>query len=242
MVGLGISRPARLSSLVTAGALACVGILSLSQDAHAQRVYVYAPAPPPPPPPNVYVYRAPPPPPGYYAAPPPRYYYRDPEPMYAFAIGADLEGAVPVNLPRFADGNNLQGGAGAKIRIGEQIRFRGIRFTPEGGYAFDHLFANDDAGDSYSWDMHRVFAGARLSFGHILVPTLYAHVGYGWRTTGDHTVPDASGLAVDAGAALDLRLIPQFSIGVHAEYATIDAQPYAPQWVALGVHVDLALF
>jgi hypothetical protein len=90
--------------------------------------------------------------------------------------------------------------------------------------------------------MHRVFAGARISFGRVVVPTLYAHVGYGWRDTSDPTVPEANGIAFDVGGALDVRLVPQFAIGVHVEYATIDAHPYAPQWVALGVHADLAFF
>jgi hypothetical protein len=245
MIRPGISRPTRTPLFGAAGALACVAVLTLSPDASAQRVVIYGPAPPPPPPPPVYVYQAPPPPPGYYAYPPPprRYYYRaEPEPLYALAIGADLEGAIPVNVPRFLDGNNLQGGGGFKLRIGEQIRLRGVRFTPEIGYGFDHLFANDDVGDAYSWDMHRVFAGARLSFGRIVVPVIYAHVGYGWRTTGDRTVEDASGLAFDVGGAIDVRLVPQFSIGVHVEYSTIDAQPYTPEWVALGVHADLAFF
>jgi hypothetical protein len=38
------------------------------------------------------------------------------------------------------------------------------------------------------------------------------------------------------GGALDLRVLPGMTLGVHAEYATIDAQPYAPEWAAFGVH------
>jgi hypothetical protein len=240
MFRLGTSCPDRKPALIATGALAFLAVVYVSPDVHAQRVYVYGPPPPPPPP--VYVYRAPPPPPGYYG-PPPRAYYRDDDPLYALSVGADLEGAIPVNVPQFLDGNNLQGGGGIKLRVGEAIRLqRGVRFTPEVGYAFDHLFASDDIGNSYSWDMNRVFAGARIAFGRFLVPVLYAHVGYGWRTTGDPTVQAANGIAFDVGGAIDLRLIPQFSIGAHIEYATIDAQPYTPEWVALGVHADLAFF
>jgi hypothetical protein len=43
------------------------------------------------------------------------------------------------------------------------------------------------------------------------------------------------------GGALDLRIIRQSQFGLHAEWVTIDAQPYAPEWVAMGAHVDLAL-
>jgi len=202
-------------------ALVSVALLCISSGARAQTVYVYGPPPPPP---------------------PPRYYYYEVEPRYALSLGADLEGAVPVDVPRFLDGNTLRGGGGFKARVGERIWLHGgVRLTPELGYAYDHLFATDDIGNSYSWDMHRVFGGARIAFGRFLVPVFYAHVGYGWRATGDPTVPEAGGLAFDVGGALDLHLIPYLGIGAHIEYATIDAQPYTPQWLAFGLHADLVL-
>ena len=43
----------------------------------------------------------------------------------------------------------------------------------------------------------------------------------------------------DVGGALDLRVIPHVGLGAHIEYATIDAQPYTPEWIALGLHVDI---
>jgi hypothetical protein len=229
------ARPSRTPLVAPAAALACLALLLAPDLARAQRVYVYGPPPPPPPPPpGVYVYSAP---------QPPRYRYWLVDPPYALALAADLEGAIPVNVPQFLDGNNLQGGAGFKVRIGERIRLApGLHVTPEVGYGFDHLFASDDIGDAFSWDMNRVFAGARLSFGRILVPVLYAHVGYGWRNTGDPTVPQASGVAFDAGGALDLFVVPHFVFGAHLEYASIDAQPYTPQWVAIGAHAEVLLF
>jgi hypothetical protein len=216
--------PARRAvSILAASAIVCVGVFT-SRAARADRYYVvYGPPPPPPPP----------------ARP---YYYDEREPLYALALGVDLEGAVPLNVPQFLDGNNLEGGAGVKLRVGEQIRVRGgLRLTPEVGYGYDHLFASDDIGDAYSWDMHRIFGGMRLAVGRFLVPVIYAHVGYGWRTTGDPSVPEASGVAFDLGGALDLHLIPQLAIGAHIEYATIDAQPYAPEWMAFGLHLNLLL-
>ena len=168
-----------------------------------------------------------------------RYYYAysDRE-RSGLAMGVDLEGAIPVDVPQ-VNRNNLVGGGGIKFRIGEQLRYPNLRFTPELGYGYDHLFANDNFGNAYAWDLHRVFAGARLGFGRILVPTIYAHIGYGWRATGDPAVPEANGLAFDAGGALDLPVSPHVGFGAHAEYGSIESQPYTPHWVALGLHLEL---
>jgi hypothetical protein len=156
------------------------------------------------------------------------------------AIGVDLEGAIPLNAPT-RDPDALQGGSGFKVRFGQVFHVPFLRITPEIGYGFDRLFGNGgDHYDSYGWDMHRVFAGARLGFGAIVVPTVYAHVGYGWRTTDDPSVPEGNGLAFDAGAALDLHLIRHFGFGAHAEYATIaTGGGTTPQWLALGLHIDV---
>lgn len=156
----------------------------------------------------------------------------------AFAVGFDVEGAVPINVPQ-VNGNDLNGGGGFKVRVGEQLHFPGLRFTPEIGYGYTHLFASDDQGNAYAWDLHRAFAGARLAFGHFLVPVIYGHVGYGWRATGDPDVPSAGGITYDLGGALDLHVIPHFGIGAHIEYGQIDSQPYTPEWVAFGLHADL---
>jgi hypothetical protein len=168
---------------------------------------------------------------------------REPE-VYEARSSLDLafdgEGAVPLMDRRFQSGNDLTGGGGFKIRVGDQIRFPGLRFTPEVGYGFDHLFATDNQTFSYDWDMHRVFAGARIGFGHFVVPTFYAHVGYGWRDTADPTVAEASGVAFDTGFALDFHVVRHVGFGGHIEYAAIDAQPYTPQWLALGLHADIA--
>jgi hypothetical protein len=167
---------------------------------------------------------------------PPEYY----EGRSSLDLAFDGEGAVPLMDRRFQSGNDLSGGGGFKIRVGDQIRFPRLRFTPEIGYGYDHLFATDNQTFSYAWDMHRAFAGARVGFGRIVVPTFYAHVGYGWRDTGDPTVAQASGVAFDMGFALDFHLVPHFGFGGHVEYAAIDAEPYTPQWLALGLHADIA--
>ena len=155
-------------------------------------------------------------------------------------LAVDGEGAVPLMDRHFQSGNDVSGGGGFKFRVGDQIRFPRLRFTPEVGYGFDHLFATDNTNTAYSWDMHRVFAGARIGFGRVVVPTFYAHIGYGWRNTGDPTVPQANGLAYDMGFALDFHIIRHLGLGAHVEYAAIDAQPYTPEWIALGLHADIA--
>jgi hypothetical protein len=208
-----------------AAALLCIAVLATARSASAQRyVVVYGPPPPPPPPPTRY----------YYAAP------VDDGPEQALNIGIDLEGAAPLGIATSPDGNSVQGGGGLKVRIGESFRLApGLRIVPEVGWGYDHLFATDDLGNSYDWDMHRLFGGARLEFGRFLVPILYAHAGYGWRNSGDSSVPDVSGVAFDVGGALDLRLFPHLALGAHLEYATISATPYEPEWIAAGVHADI---
>jgi hypothetical protein len=169
-----------------------------------------------------------------------RYYvvYNEREPWAQFNVGIDGEGAIPLSVPS-QYGNSLSGGGGFKIRLGEQFRFYNMRFIPEVGYGYDHLFATDDSGDAFAWDMHRIFAGARVGFGRILVPGFYAHVGYGWRVTGDPNVQDEEGVAFDAGVMLDVHIVPHFGFGAHAEYALIDAEPFVPHWLAIGVHADV---
>jgi hypothetical protein len=162
------------------------------------------------------------------------------EPRHQLDLAFDGEGAVPLMDRRFRDGNDLSGGGGFKFRVGDQIRFRRMRFTPEVGYGFDHLFATSVNNTSYDWDMHRMFAGARIGFGHHVVPTFYGHIGYGWRNTGDPTVSEANGVAFDLGFALDFHVVPHLGFGGYVEYAAIDAQPYTPRWLALGLHADVA--
>jgi hypothetical protein len=160
-------------------------------------------------------------------------------PRSSLNLGFDLEGAVPIDVPRSLSGNDVHGGGGFKVRVGDQIRWPRLRITPEGGYAYDHLFASDDVGNSYAWDVHRLFGGVRFAFGHFVTPGFYAHLGYGWRDTADPTVARSHGLAFDAGGFLDFHVVPHFGFGIHVEYVNVDAQPYTPHWIALGGHVDV---
>jgi Outer membrane protein beta-barrel domain len=137
-------------------------------------------------------------------------------------------------------------GSGLKIRFGDRFRLRGgIELTPEVGYAFDHVFA---ANQGIPENMNRIFAGARLGFGRWVVPTIYAHVGYGFRSVSENgtIATDASlssnGFTFDTGVAVDFRVARHLSIGPHAEYVFIDAPSAgalsSPQWLAFGGHID----
>jgi len=157
-----------------------------------------------------------------------------------FDFGFDGEGAVPIGIARSPAGNDISGGGGFKVRLGDQIRFPRLWVTPEFEYGYDHFFANDISGSAYACDMHRLMGGARLGIGRVVVPTFYAHVGYGWRNTGDPTVTADRGVAFDGGFALDLHVVRRLSFGGHVEFATLNAPPFAPQWVAVGLHGDVA--
>jgi len=154
-------------------------------------------------------------------------------------IGVDGEAVVPISAPT-GDRDSLNEGGGFKVRVGYQFHIPLLRITPEVGYAFDGFYGSGGGGIPYGWDMQRVFAGGRIGLGEIIVPSVYAHGGYGWRTTADPGVPEGSGLAFDAGLALDLHLITHVGIGAHAEYASIGTGGgTSPEWLAFGLHIEI---
>jgi len=155
-------------------------------------------------------------------------------------LAADLDGAAIVSPPHTPSGNTLSHGSGFKVRVGAQFRYPLLRFVPEILYGYEHFLAVDGSGTAYDWNTHRLVAGARIGVGEVIVPSLYAHAGDGWRATGDPTVPQVGGTAFDVGIALDLHVIPHLGFGAHVEYDTIDSTPYAPDWVTAGLQADVA--
>ncbi|MGH7294204.1 MAG: hypothetical protein ACRELB_04695 [Polyangiaceae bacterium] len=224
-------RAVRALTLAGTAAVAFAGVLFASKPAHAQRYYTYYQRSAPPPP----VYYGRPAAPGYYGGPRP--YYG--EPPYLFQLGLDLEGVAPLNPPSVAGQTVLGGGIGFKVRAGEELNFpTGVHFTPEVLYAYDHLWAQDNLDNSYDWSMNRVTAGARLGIGRVIIPTVYAHIGYGWRqTAATYVTGENGGLAFDVGGALDFRLAPRFTFGGHLEYTQIALSTDTPQWFAVGGHI-----
>jgi hypothetical protein len=159
----------------------------------------------------------------------------------AFNLGFDVEGAADFTPPN-VNSNSVEGGSGFKLRFGAQFHRRFLRIIPEGGFSYTHLFVTDEAGESVGWNMERAFAGVRIGFGEVVVPLVYGHLGYGWRGTSGGVldpIPTASGLTADAGFALDFHVIRHFGFGFHIEYVAVEATPFVPDWIALGLHGDV---
>jgi hypothetical protein len=153
-------------------------------------------------------------------------------------LGIDGEGTADVTPP---SNSAVSGGGGFKLRIGAEIRRPWLRIIPEGGFAYDHLFVTDQ-GVSEGWNMERIFVGARIGFGEVIVPVVYGHVGYGFRVENGVgsavTNGTSNGLTADAGVALDFHLIRHVGFGLHLEYVTVQTSPEVPDWVAFGAHMD----
>ncbi|HXX66211.1 MAG TPA: hypothetical protein VEK07_03465 [Polyangiaceae bacterium] len=236
---LPLRRTAASAAIVAIGCV-LAGSLLFQGVAYAQPTY--APQPPPTYPPLPPAY-APPPPVIYGPYRYPRYeYVVSEEPRSTLDLGIDFEGAAPVSIPRLPDGNRIESGSGFKLRIGDKLYVApGVHLTPEIGYAYDRFFAINDftGGWAYDWNTSRLQAGLRIEFGRLVVPSIYGHLGAGWRWSGDPTLSLSAGFAGDVGAALDLRLWRHFQLGGFVEYAAIDVTPAAPQWCGIGIHGDV---
>jgi hypothetical protein len=169
-------------------------------------------------------------------------------PREAHAAGGfdlGIDGDANALLAPSPNKNNLSTlGGGIKLRFGDRFHLRGgVILTPEVGYAFDHVFPGNDPNGAPE-NMNRFFAGLRLGVGNRVVPTIYAHIGYGFRSISENGsvgnnagIAGDNGLAVDTGIAVEFRLARHLSFGPHAEFVYIDV-PNAPQWLAFGAHLD----
>jgi hypothetical protein len=176
-----------------------------------------------------------------------------------FDLGVDGD-ATALMAPSPTQYNLSTLGTGLKVRFGDRIGLRyGMHITPEVGYAFDHIFVGGAPVGAISTvgapeNMNRIFAGARLGFGRWVIPSVYAHAGYGFRslsengTVAQNASTAGSGFTFDAGVAVDFKLAKHLMIGPHAEYVIVDAPitPVAglnalgaPQWLAFGGHLDI---
>jgi hypothetical protein len=155
-------------------------------------------------------------------------------PAHAQVLGVDLEGVTPVgSSPGYSRTGEAFG-----ARLGYRFGLPLVSLTPEVGYSYVHLGSVESAP---AIDVNRLFIGARLGFGSILVPSVYAHFGYGFVGTTNGPLNPDNGVTVDAGLALDLRVIPHFGFGIHGGYATVaSSTPGSVDWVNYGVQADLS--
>ena len=165
----------------------------------------------------------------------------------SFDLGIDGD-ATALLAPSPTQHNLSDWGGGFKVRFGDHFKLRnGIFLTPELGYAFDHVFAATNNGvTGQEENMNRIFAGLRFGVGHTVIPTIYAHVGYGFRSVsnsqtdlgGAGIIAGSNGLTVDTGVAVEFRIARHLFLGPHAEWVYIDTANNQPQWLAFGGHID----
>ncbi len=139
------------------------------------------------------------------------------------AIGADLDYTHGISEPQVGSGT------GFNVRLGYKLDLLLVQLTPEIGGAYHTFSGTADAKFSQG------IVGARLAFGKVLEPGLYAHVGYGHLGA---ALGGRSGATVDAGLTLDFTLLPFIDLGIHAGYNGMlksDPDPAFDTFVA-GVH------
>ena len=141
-------------------------------------------------------------------------------------LAFDLDFVAPLREP----GADI--GGGGAVRLGRKMDFVLVSLTPEIGGGYDGFSGDAKAG------IYRGFIGARLGFGKIIEPSVFAHIGVGRLDAdfGNHTAA-----TFDGGIALDLTFLPLINLGAHASYNTLLAQSnYSSfDWLALGLHVAL---
>jgi hypothetical protein len=152
-------------------------------------------------------------------------------PAYA-SSGSRL--ALDLDYTHGIDEPGVSSGTGLALRYGYKLDLMVFSLTPELGGSY--AMFNGPADVEY----YRGFAGGRLTFGKVLEPGIFAHIGYG------HVSAEPSGsrsaLSVDGGATLDLTIIPVLDLGAHVAYSALLAKDNLPAFdtYILGLHAALA--
>lgn len=141
-------------------------------------------------------------------------------------LGVDLDYINDIN----EDG--VGGGQGVALRYGYKLDLLVLSLTPEaglGGYWF---------GEPAEPRILQGFVGGRATFGKVLEPGVFAHIGYGSMKVLDES---RGGTSIDAGVTLDLTILPFIDLGVHAAYdAFLIKDEDAFDWFRVGAHAALA--
>jgi hypothetical protein len=140
-------------------------------------------------------------------------------------LAADLDFAVPLK-------SNVDAGGGFGVRLGGQAHWPPFVATPELAFTFDSF------GSSGDLRVYRGVGGLRLGVGEIIRPGAFAHIGVGnvafRNIEGSHT-----DLTYDAGAFLDITLLPLLDIGGHAAYNHVVTDGSDLSYMTVGAHVAL---
>lgn len=146
-------------------------------------------------------------------------------------LGADIDAGVPLEV-----GKAVDPGVGVAGRLGAHFHVPLLALAPElvGSY--------QDFGGTAGPRVYRGMAGLRLGIGEIVRPGVYSHIGVGRLNASgpDRNKYEQTSFALDAGAMLELTLIPVVNIGIHGAYNRLFAKDVADfDWVTLGAHVNV---
>ncbi|HET9929787.1 MAG TPA: hypothetical protein VFQ35_03835 [Polyangiaceae bacterium] len=141
-------------------------------------------------------------------------------------LGVDLDYINDINE------DFSEAGKGVALRYGYKLDLLVLSVTPEvglGGYWF---------GGAADPRILQGFVGGRATFGKVLEPGVFAHLGYGSMKVLDES---RGGTSIDAGVTLDLTMLPFIDLGVHAAYdAFLVKDEDAFDWFRVGAHAALA--
>lgn len=140
--------------------------------------------------------------------------------------------------PRIMVGQTATGdstvGFGATGRIGYPISLPLMTLTPEATIGFSRLPL------LVSINMYDFKAGARLSFLEGFSPVVAAHGGYGTcSSTEEVDVRECHGLSLDAGAGLDITLLPLLDLGAMVSYNVLNRSEGTLRWIAISAAATL---
>lgn len=155
---------------------------------------------------------------------------------YAASAKAEPKLGVDVNLNYPHDRDDTDSGGGVGVRIGNEWDLLLLRLTPEASATYAGFRGPSDAA------AYQLMGGARLGVGFIIEPSIYAHAGGGYLDWGNYD--SGVGVAYDAGAALDLTVLPLIDLGLHAALAGISSPASdspALNWTVLGAHFAIEL-
>ena len=141
-------------------------------------------------------------------------------------VGGDLDYAFPID-------SAADSGPGFGLRLGNRTRLPALVLAPELAFTYHSL-----SGD-FGPNVYRGVGGLRLAIGEILRPGIFGHLGVG-HLSADFAGRDVSHTAFtyDAGAFLELTLLPLLNLGIHGAYNSLTGDADL-QWITAGLHVDL---